>query len=253
MTWNILDIVKSGDFLPHVRKVTSDWCSSDSPELYAENLVNQPADWYWRNKTVRYTLNSSRYRCPDWQMIDWSKSIVMFGCSQVFGVGVDDKDTIPYILSQILGIPVINLGVSGSSMIFSFHNALQYHAGARPIPLGVVNLWTSSCRTTTYHENWIEYHGPWNADQGNEFDLFNKHLTHTKITALQIERSSQLIWQNTKYYSASLFADTANAIDCVDLTVACNATYNSRDQIHTDPDSNLRIAEYIANTGIFSL
>jgi len=247
MTWNILDIVKAGNFLPDVRKITTHWCSSDSQELFEKNLRIQPDDWIWRTRQVKYTLNSVRYRCPEWQDIDWKNSILMFGCSQVFGIGVDDADTIPNILSTLLGTPVINLGISGSSMLFSFHNALQYHAGNRPTPLGVINLWTSCCRTTTYKKDWIEYHGPWNIKQEDIFDLYNIDAINPKINALQIERSSRIIWKDTKYFSASFFDDTVDALGCVNLTHTCKTLNDSRDGIHTGPDSNKRVAEYLAN------
>ena len=247
MYWNILDIVKCGNFLPHVRKITPEWCSSDSQELYEKNLRIQPQDWMWRTRKVRYTLNSVRYRCPEWDTIDWAQSIVIFGCSQVFGIGVDDSDTISKILSDLVKIPVINLGISGSSMIFSYHNALQYFAGNRPTPRAAINLWTSCSRTTMYQKDWIEYYGPWNTNQGDYFDLYNKDFVNPTVHAIQLERSSQIMWNKTRYYSASLFDDTAQAIGCDNLSSICNVSMDSRDEMHSGPDSNYRIAKYIAS------
>ena len=96
---------------------SNQWIGSDTEELYKKNLITQPEDWYWRNHKVFYTMNSQRYRAPEWDTIDWNNSILVFGCSQVFGIGVDDDQTVCHQLSRILNINVINLGMPGGSIM----------------------------------------------------------------------------------------------------------------------------------------
>lgn len=57
-----------------------------------------------------YTVNSQGYRCPEFDAIDWENSIIFFGCSHVFGIGLLDHETVANQLSLILNCPVINLG-----------------------------------------------------------------------------------------------------------------------------------------------
>ena len=95
MSETIVDLILNNDFLP-VREwnKTGHFNGYDSKELFEQHLKSQPDDWVYRYKTVNYTLNTHRYRAPEFDTIDWSKSVVIFGCSNVFGTSLDDNDTI---------------------------------------------------------------------------------------------------------------------------------------------------------------
>jgi hypothetical protein len=121
------------------------WVGSDSKESYQKNLKIQPADWYWRNHNIRYTTNSQRYRAPEWDKIDWDNSIVVFGCSEVFGIGVDDEQTVCYQLGRILKVNVVNLGMPGGSCMGLWINTeklLNYNIN----PLAVIYNWPTANR-----------------------------------------------------------------------------------------------------------
>ena len=62
-----------------------------------------------------YTRNSEGYRCAEFSSINWSNSIAVFGCSEVFGVSVPEDQTLPHHLSLLFGRPCINLGIPGAS------------------------------------------------------------------------------------------------------------------------------------------
>ena len=94
--------MRSGDFLQIDSFISPDFCGTDDHATFERNLQLQPPDWQWRTKKIKYSVNSTGYRCPEWDQIDWSESILIFGCSQVFGIGVDDADTISDNLSRIL-------------------------------------------------------------------------------------------------------------------------------------------------------
>jgi len=94
----------------------------DSAANFLRELTLQPDDWYYRNKEVNYTLNSQGYRAPEWQDIDWSNSIVFMGGSQIFGVGNDDSDTIPNMVTILTGTPTVNLSLVGVGMQFHRQN-----------------------------------------------------------------------------------------------------------------------------------
>ena len=72
---NTIDSIKNNDFIPfpnafvhnygepEIINRTSvvgswDFCGIDTCELYKKNLKTQRRDWYYRNNTIKYTLNS---------------------------------------------------------------------------------------------------------------------------------------------------------------------------------------------------
>ena len=85
-------------------------------------------------------VNSLGYRTVDFNKVVWNDSIVIFGCSYVFGVGLFNNETISNQLQELIGRPVINMGVPASSMSYAFFNQL---ALSNSKPYAVVNLWTS--------------------------------------------------------------------------------------------------------------
>lgn len=94
----------------------------DSAANLQRELQLQPDNWYYRNKEVTYTLNSQGYRAPEWEDVDWENSILFMGGSQIFGVGNDDSDTIPNMVTILTGTPTVNLSLGGVGMQFHRQN-----------------------------------------------------------------------------------------------------------------------------------
>lgn len=135
---------------------------TDTEFNFEINLTNQPSDWLYRTKPVRYTLNSQYYRCEPFENIDWYNSIVIFGCSNVFGVGVDDADTISSRLKEITGTNVVNLGVGGSGQQISLYNTVILKNNNIK-PKAIIHVWTDSMRPFSADKDYnIHYNGPWN-------------------------------------------------------------------------------------------
>lgn len=136
----------------------------DSLDEFKKNLKTQPEDWYWRHNKLTYTFNKQGYRCPEWDTIDWNNSILFFGGSDVFGIGVSDHDTCSYRLQQRINTPVINLGCPGSSPMFHWINSVRLRKyGATP--LKVIYIWPPSARIPEfgkYPDHIVKFHwGPW--------------------------------------------------------------------------------------------
>ena len=70
-------------------------------------------------------LNTQRFRCAEFDTIDWKTSYAMIGCSHVFGEANDIENTIPYILTEITNTHCVNLGTVGSSRELTFFNAMN--------------------------------------------------------------------------------------------------------------------------------
>jgi hypothetical protein len=103
-----------------------------------------------------YGVNSQGYRCPEFDTINWQDSILLFGCSHVFGIGLEDEETAAHQLSLILNIPVINLGMGASSYTYQWINStiLRKHGVS---PKAVVYIWPEEARQTVFvSDNCIE-------------------------------------------------------------------------------------------------
>jgi hypothetical protein len=244
----VINNIKSGRFLPSWFEKESlngnEFAKrgSDSISLYEQQLKTQSQDWVYRHKKVKYTLNNLSYRTTDFDKIDWAKSIIMFGCSIVFGEGVDDEDTIAANLSLMLNVPVINMGSPGSSMGMSFHNAVILKNICSK-PLGIVNIWTSPDRSSYYHNNYVENFGSWNVKKDSYGYMYAEGDTHASANALFYQMSSKQMWDNTAYYEASYFSSTRDILKCDGLLYS---DYG-RDNSHQGIEANRLNATHIAN------
>ena len=111
----------------------------DTRADFIENLKKNPKDWYYRNNTVDYTLNSNKFRTKEFEDIYWKNSIVLIGCSCTFGTGITDDDTIAAYLQKITGKYVVNLGQMAASNGVIAYNS-YYLKENYPTPLAVVNM-----------------------------------------------------------------------------------------------------------------
>jgi hypothetical protein len=73
---------------------------------------------------VKYTINSLGYRSPEFT--NTSADILALGCSQTFGIGVQDNEIWPELLSNMLGMSYANLGQRGDSIYAMLGQAMAY-------------------------------------------------------------------------------------------------------------------------------
>jgi hypothetical protein len=174
------------------------WLGLDSEELYKKNLEIQPENWEWRNKKFSYTMNSQGYRASEWDQIDWNNSILVFGCSQVFGVGVPDDQTMCAHLNKILGINVVNLGIPGGSFMSTWINT-EIILNHNIKPIAVIYNWPMPERTVElFSETKNRSIGPWsfnpsfnNTSFGHDWIL---HPTHSLEYAKYVLKSVRRSW-----------------------------------------------------------
>lgn len=116
------------------------------------------------DKSVSYTLNSHGYRCPEWTDIDWANSHLLFGCSVVQGIGLDDCDTLDNELTKLLNEPVINLGMGGAGLQFILANTFRLiDAGVRP--KSVILVYPEPSRVALFLKDRVVHVGAWWAEQ----------------------------------------------------------------------------------------
>lgn len=212
-----------------------DFFGSDDCDKYQLNLQLQSPDWYYRKNKVKYTLNSHGYRTKEFNGINWSNSIVIFGCSYIFGTGIDDSHTIPAFLEELYEIPVINLGMGGSSIQFALHNSLMLYK-KYGTPKCVIYGMPGITRYLMYQRNRVEL----KLDCENN-SKFVDHLVPFNLINVELIRN---LWEGkTQYYEFSFFPTTSKLLGC-DLHKPIPDDY-ARDMSHPGIKSNKLTAQNI--------
>jgi hypothetical protein len=165
---------------------------------------------------------------------------VIFGCSNVFGTGVREEDTLSSQLSVLTNTPVINMGIGASSIEYSLYNSiiLKEH---KPLPKAVIHIYSSLNRTTYYNRKNVSHHGTWGMKKDDYMDLYTSDPTHGLVHGLMAQMISKQLFNGTKYYETSFFDDTVNKLNMPSLTWVDQA----RDLAHPGRQTLGKLAEQI--------
>lgn len=246
MTTVISDFVNRQSFLPCTEKVESrisNFYGSDNQEGLKINLKKQSADWIYRNKHIQYTFNSNGYRCPEWKDIDWANSCVLFGCSNVAGVGLDDLDTLNTKLSYLLDRPVINLGMPRSSIQYSFYNSLILNDNF-PTPWAVVQLWTAFDRLSYFYTDDIDSIGHWNEEYRLLYQKWSESIENPLAHSCFLIQASRQLWRGkTRYVSGTTFSDHLFPQGYIDVEI--DYIDYARDMMHPGTETIINLANKI--------
>lgn len=271
---NIIDSIKNHDLIPfpntfvhnygepeliNRESVVGSWdfYGMDTCERYKKNLKKQPEDWYYRHNKIKYTLNSYGYRTKEFEDIDWKNSIVMFGCSHVFGTGNDDKHTIPHFLEQLIGIPVINLGVGAASIQFCLHNSLMLYK-KYGVPKAVIYFWTGLSRHLLYQKTSVLMNTKFEDIKDHPVNIATasgiplKSMNTPKVldhlipfNMINVELIKNIWEDKCPLYEFSTFPTTSEVLGC-ELYDPIPDDY-ARDLAHFGRHSNKSFAEKIHN------
>lgn len=195
-------------------------------------------------ETGLYTLNSDNYRTKEFDQINWSESVVLFGCSQTFGFAVPDNETISFHLEAILGRPVINMGESGSSIYHALYNQLVLQE-LELVPKAVVNLWTSTNRLALFNQMGTKNLGPWmptNDDLSKLFLNWNTNIENPSTYTKMAQRTCRHLWKNTVYYEGTFFPRVAEVLG-VKLFAQIDTGYDGE---HPGPNTTRMTAKQLA-------
>ena len=211
------------------------WEGNDNKKSFNKHCKEFGKDWYYYDKQISYKYNEKGFREKPLADVDWKNSVVMFGCSYVEGTGNAVEDTIPSILENILGIPVVNLGIGGSSIDVACINSLTLYKHY-PKPKAVIQLWTFPYRYANFEEQ-----QPADTIRPNSD---NYHLLGWNIRNKYYIDADRELWENkdTIYYDTTMFYDTYKEYGCNYI----ESIDNARDNIHPGVKSNTLAAETIA-------
>ena len=232
----------------------------DSKKHFLHSLKEEPKDWYYRTHKVEYTLNSHKFRTKEFKDIDWKNSIVLIGCSFIFGMGVTNNDTIAAYLQEITGKYVVNLGQPGASNGVIAYNS-YYLKENYPTPLAVVNLWSTMARWFRInYESKQKYlmfelldYNPL-ANSGNmESEVITEvtnNIIHMKMSnALWKDHPNHLQLSRYDYFKNGKYISIAAKVfpEAIQLKHSWVDSRNARDKEHWGRDVNEKIAKLIAS------
>jgi hypothetical protein len=159
-------------------------------------------------------LNSLDYRTKEFDSVEWQDSVVIFGCSNVFGTGLSDTETISHQLEKIIQRPVINMGVPSSSISYSLFNQVIL-AEQCSKPYAVINIWSSINRLPYFFDRTPYHVGPWTERLNNTsvtrrslrtlFQSWNVHNRNPEINSMFLQRIADLLWRDTKHIQGTFF------------------------------------------------
>jgi len=185
--------------------------------------------------TIEYNLNKHGYRTPEFESIDWTKSLVCFGCSVTLGIGVDEKNSWPTKLGEFLKISIVNLGQGGVGIDYIVAQLVfLLNQGYYPKKIAVV--WPAETRIYYWGEGSKEIQE--RDDLKNFFCQNDIHMLRNaqiNITAFnQLSKHIPLVemtWSNFLHLNLKI-----SKWRKVDL---------GTDKIHPGPKSHLLAAEYM--------
>jgi hypothetical protein len=231
-----------GQFLVNTTPVYGpNFAGTDTKELFEINLKKMPGDWHYRHATVSYDVNSDGYRELEFSTINWNDSVVIFGCSHVFGIGLAQEETLSARLSQLLGVPVVNMGIGASSIYHAFYNQVCLKEMG-VCPRAIVNVWTSHHRLAEWRSDSALKLGPWSPhNQSKLFAAWNLTEDNPAGYANLIYRAAKAMHNDTPQYHMTFFDHVAEALD-VDFYHSID---KARDLIHVGPQTILMAAQKI--------
>lgn len=231
-----------------VKESKSSWMQGDNQEKFEKSKRVMGKKWKYCKKPVTYTVNKHGFRCPDWDQIDWKNSIVLFGCSCTYGIGLSDEETISAHLQKLSNRPVINLGVPGGSnslMIQNATNLLHFFEA----PYAVANLWSTSDRFQYFQKDSPHHAGPWDGKHRSvdnvqklwqytyEYPAHEQGLNYYEI------KIGKWLWQDRSKYSAiSFFPSTLTSTHLEKQFVIDN---QARDLVHPGENNAIEVANYL--------
>ena len=222
--------------------ITNKFAGTDSPERFKKNLEEQPVDWHYRTNPITYEINSNGYRAPEWNQIDWSEAVVIFGCSQTAGIGLAYDETISWFLEKILNRPVVNLGAGGTGVDFAAYNSFLLYNNF-PKPWGVVHWWSDMNRLSLFKDSYIQHEGSWSMTENSLMDYWTTDPVNPIMHSRMLVNMTRALWKDkTRYWDGSWSDTTAYYLEREKFP----HTSHARDMTHMGRFDTLTLAQKIA-------
>lgn len=182
---------------------------TDSEENYKQQCNILGPSWIYYNKPVDYKLNSLGYRMKEFNQVDWSNYMAVFGCSITFGEGLALEDTFSYRISQSLNLDLVNAGVCGTGNEVILMNLTRILSSANLPKLIIIN-WSHISRKNYWvygniikHQIGFDAHSPWK----KSYDCYVENMPQWRFEFLELKRKVETLcklaqvplWQLTNF------------------------------------------------------
>ena len=243
---------------------TFTWYGSDNEAEFQKNTKKLPDVMaVWQGQTISYILNGQGFRAPEFHDVDWASSVVMLGCSYVFGEGLDSTQCLTHQLSEIIGRPVINLGIPGSGSDLIFYNGIALQR-KYPQTQQIIIVWPGADRLTKFTDQGANNYGIWdcdpqmpgyNTDWNRIYVAMNAKSEHRAHVIKMYSWALQSIWGD-RLREFTWVYETADHIGCELLNQSrsswddsdSNSCDRARDLLHPGPDWHRAWAKQIAKS-----
>ena len=131
---------------------------TDTEESFNKTKKKLGKDWIWYNKPITYELNSLGYRMKEFEDVDWSNYMAVFGCSFTAGTGMPLEDLWSTRISRHLKLDLVNAGIPGGANNTILINLNKLLSKKQPPKLIICN-WTSITRWSYLHNDTIVRYG----------------------------------------------------------------------------------------------
>ena len=221
---------------------------SSSLKKYRKDKKRLGKTWEYFDKPVLYNQNPESFRTTPFANIKWEDSVVVFGCSNVYGIGLANEDTITHQLEQILDMPVINLGIPGTGIDLAAVNSLILHEHY-PTPKAVVHLWSGADRYTDFTKDTTI---PMMPKRGvNRFGKTYIWTLDWSIRSKHYILADNALWRNkTCYYEASYFTQTCELLNIDLIKIIDEASDLAHPGTKSAKAGAIQIAEALLKQGI---
>ncbi len=191
--------------------------------------------------SIDYKTNSLGYRCPEFNVPDGKKNVVILGCSHTFGVGLDNNEHWVYFLSQhnTERLRYWNLGQPGASA----DKVVRILYGAEKILFPNVIIvcwpfWSRRERLDTYPESLMSYDEQLkNENENTDRNNFLKNVFLVEKFAEQNQCKIFHCFAQDSYHKHLEDAKGLNVLETYTIK-NCWPYWDSRTQRepHTDPN-----------------
>lgn len=217
----------------HKKNQSENFVQTDTAKKFHKNKKKQPNDWIYHNKTVEYKTNNQGFRCRPFDEFDWENSIVVLGCSNVFGIGLAEEDCLTSLIETNLGVQTINLGIPGSAIDLACANSYLVHKNL-PHPKAVIQIWTSLYRYTEFYPK---------AGVGPRYPKGRRYMmNHWECRNQLYMDIDRHLWtsSDSAYIECTFFGDTQFSSNTYKLETIDTA----RDLMHPGIESNTQAADF---------
>jgi len=214
------------------------WAGLNAPEAQFKALPKEHQDYWNKQPTISYKLNSHGFRSDEFSEEECRESITFLGCSNTYGSHLHKENTWSYLVANELNLKEINLGICGGSL----DSAFRVYNEWQPIHKSKITcLFIPPCsRMETIRNGRWNNIGQWNLDRTDtsaEMRLFIADLLSDISQEVRTDRNIaaiKYIAQETQSKLIVMKYDEAFRVSFVD---------KARDGIHPGPKSNRLLAD----------